>query len=64
MNLYPLYRISGNWLTGFVGPLIGINLVGSPDAITSVLTALVASTLVTALAIGRELEKKGKKPNV
>ncbi len=56
-------RIAGNWLTGFLSPLTGMTIAFTlPIAdqnIKIILSAIIASSIVTGLVISREMERWG-----
>lgn len=61
-----LYRICGNWIASFFTPLMGSGIaslvIESPISFLQALViALVSSSIITGMAIGREIECLGKR---
>ena len=58
-------RVLGNWITGFLSPLIGTSTAFHFDYldfnVKLILSALIASTIVTGLVVAREMEMYGKR---
>ena len=56
-------RILGNWLTSFLSPLTGMTISFTlpieDQNVKLLLSAVIASSIVTGLVISRELEKWG-----
>ena len=58
-------RVIGNWITGFLSPLIGtstaFHFTDFDFNVKLILSALIASTIVTGLVIAKEMEAYGKR---